>query len=332
MPHIYDSINWPLFAWNADAVTLPLSRLRYKQGLFARRCLALDEDSRRKAEALVLAADAAAGAALGGEGSAGALAPVMDDIARHSASLLTAARLFAWHRALDADSGGSVWREAPSAKYPAMPPGRLPDEIKTFLSWFNFDALPQRDAAPASPALWREPVLRAGIAQLWFAALRPFEYGSLRLARAVGDLALLRADPGKAWYSLNEELLRRRADYYAALHRALEGPPDITPWLLWFLEALEAAVDSAEERIAPAIKRGKAFDRMQKSPLNARQKLVLSLLLDGGKKKRIRSGDYARAAACSSDTALRDIQELLELDFLRKNRAGGRSTSYSLKM
>lgn len=331
MPHIYNAKDWPLFHWNADAVAPPLARLRYKQGLFAQRSLALDESSRSKAQALVLAGDAAAGAALSGApGTAATFTPILDDIARHSAALLTMTRLTGWHSCLNA--GPSALRASATAEYPAMPPARLPGELKIFLAWFNFAARPGPEDAPREPGLWSEPLIRAAIAHLWFAALSPFARGSLRLARAVSGLALLRADPGKACYSLDQELLKQHKNYHAALDNALNGSLDISPWLLWFLQTLETAVDNADGGIAPAIKRGLVFEKMQKSPLNERQKLVLALLLNNDKKTKMRSGDYAAAATCSSDTALRDIQELLALGLLRKNKAGGRSTSYSLKM
>lgn len=42
------------------------------------------------------------------------------------------------------------------------------------------------------------------------------------------------------------------------------------------------------------------------------------------------SSKWAKMTKCSQDTALRDIQALVELGVLVKNSEGGRSTSYIL--
>ena len=40
---------------------------------------------------------------------------------------------------------------------------------------------------------------------------------------------------------------------------------------------------------------------------------------------------WAKITRCSPNTALRDIQDLIEKNVLVKNDAGGRSTSYSVR-
>lgn len=313
MAYIHTLKEWPLFRWDTELVAPALSRLRYAQGLFAGRCLAMDERARAQAAGLVLAHEAAQD-----------LRAVLADVDENPEKLLTAARIPAWHKAA---GGAGTWRVSGAEGTPE--PARIPEEIKTLLAWFNFGSLPARDGAEPR-SLWRDPVIRAGIAYLWFTGIRPVSRGSDRLALAVCNLALVRADAGKPWYSLGQILTREREKCREALGSALRGDMDVTPWLAWFIGALERAVDDAESLIAPAIKRGRAFDRMRSAPLNRRQKAMLSALLEDGE-KFISSGVYAEAAGCSNDTALRDIQELMDLGFLRKNRAGGRSTSYSLK-
>ena len=310
MAYLHELSGWPLFRWDSDRIAPVLSRLRYSQGLFARRCLSMDERARNQAAGLVLARDSEKG-----------LGPLLAEIRQNPQGLLTAARLFGWHKSL---GGSGAWRVENAGK--AAPEARrIADEMKIFLAWFNFDALPAGDGAGLS-ALWQDPLVKAGITRLWFTAIRPFSQGSELLAGAACELALMRADAGKAWYGLGDYDGQCRA----ALKAALDGGLDVSNWLECFLLALEQAVDSAEKLIAPALRRNLAIGRMQASPLNERQKRVLALLLDDAKKK-ISSGAYAEAAACSSDTALRDIQELMSLGLLRKNRAGGRSTTYSLK-
>lgn len=64
--------------------------------------------------------------------------------------------------------------EAPSA-------GKLKKEMSAFLSWFEN----QKNV---------DPVLRAGIAHLWFVTLHPFEEGYGRIGRAIADVALALAE------------------------------------------------------------------------------------------------------------------------------------------
>ena len=56
---------------------------------------------------------------------------------------------------------------------------------------------------------------------------------------------------------------------------------------------------------------------------------MLNRLLDGFEGK-LTSSKWAKIEKCSPDTALRDINELIELGILVKDAGGGRSTSYSL--
>ena len=56
---------------------------------------------------------------------------------------------------------------------------------------------------------------------------------------------------------------------------------------------------------------------------------MINLLIDGVEGK-LTTSKWAALTKTSQDTALRDIQELLERDVLVRDAAGGRSTSYSL--
>jgi Fic family protein len=56
---------------------------------------------------------------------------------------------------------------------------------------------------------------------------------------------------------------------------------------------------------------------------------MLNRLLDGFE-GTLTTSKWARIATCSSDTALRDILDLVERGMLVRNPAGGRSTSYGL--
>ena len=63
--------------------------------------------------------------------------------------------------------------------------------------------------------------------------------------------------------------------------------------------------------------------------VNDRQRNMLNRLLDGFEGK-LTSSKWAKIQKCSPDTALRDIQNLVDQHILTKDPRGGRSTSYSM--
>jgi Fic family protein len=72
------------------------------------------------------------------------------------------------------------------------------------------------------------------------------------------------------------------------------------------------------------------WQRLNETPVNDRQRLVINRLLDGFEGK-LSSSKYAKLTKCSPDTALRDIKELMGKGILLQDQAGGRSTHYLLK-
>jgi Fic family protein len=193
----------------------------------------------------------------------------------------------------------------------------LEQETQRFLTWFN--------AETSEPLL-----IKAALAHLWFVTIHPFDDGNGRIARAVGDLLLARADNSpQRFYSLSAQIQRERNDYYDILERTQKGTLDVTPWLRWFLGALDRAIDDAQHTLDAVLAKARFWQRWAGTSLNARQVKLLNRLLDGFEGK-LTSGKWAAIAKCSSDTALRDINELLEIGVLRKAQGGGRSTAYEL--
>lgn len=173
-------------------------------------------------------------------------------------------------------------------------------------------------------------LIKAGLAHLWLVTLHPFDDGNGRIARAVGDLFLARADGSpRRFYSLSAQIQRERQDYYAVLERTQKGTLDVTGWLIWFLGALTRAVASAQITLDTVLFKARFWQRWMGIPMNARQVKLLNRLLDGFEGK-LTSSKWAAIAKCSSDTALRDITPLLEWGVLKKSPGGGRSTGYEL--
>ena len=252
---------------------------------------------------------------------------------------ITRERLFGWHAALFPTGYSGLtkikvggWRDDATGPmqvvsgpigrrqvhFEAPPTGCLESETNNFLNWLN----------ETSNEL---PLLKAGLGHLWFVTLHPFDDGNGRIARAMGDLLLARADGSRQrFYSLSAQIQRERNDYYDILERTQKQSLDVTEWLAWFLATLHRAVDHAHHTLDALLTRARFWQHWAPLPLNDRQVKLLNKLLDGFEGK-LTSRKWATIGKCSPDTALRDINDLLARGVLRKLDAGGRSTSYELQ-
>jgi Fic family protein len=263
---------------------------------------------------------------------------MMLDATRNFESPLTKERLFDWHASLfptgrtgmgritvgawrTKESGpmqtvsGPMGRE--KVHFEAPEAERLEEEMANFIKWFH---------APISI----DPVLEAGIAHFWFVTIHPFDDGNGRIARAIADMVLARADGTKdRFYSMSSQIEAERTAYYSSLETAQHGDLDITSWLAWFLGCLGRAITGADQTLATVLYKVKLWQRISRRPVNDRQRFIITRMLNGFE-GFLSTSKYAKLAKCSTDTALRDIQELLERHILVPNPGGGRSTSYRL--
>ncbi len=202
--------------------------------------------------------------------------------------------------------------EAPTAD-------RLPTEVGRFLEWFE---------QPGEI----DPVLRAGVAHLWFVTIHPFEDGNGRVSRAIADLALARADGSSLrFYSMSAQIEAEKKQYYGALEKAQKATLDISDWLLWFLDCLDRTLRSAETSLTRIIRKATLWQSINhRVKLNDRQRGVINALLDGPDSD-LSTSRYAKIAHCSLDTALRDIRHLVDAGILRLGSGGGRSTRYHFR-
>ncbi|MCC2638684.1 MAG: Adenosine monophosphate-protein transferase SoFic [Moraxellaceae bacterium] len=362
--YIWQTPDWPHWRYDLAALAQPLAAVSRAQGLLLGRLTDVGLGLRDQASLAALTEDVLKTSEIEGERleastvrssiarrlgvDIGALAP-MDrhvegvvemvlDATLQCGQALTRERLFAWHAALfptgrsglatirvgafrdDADGpmqvvSGPLGRQR--VHFEAPPAARLARDMASFLDWFNHDT--------AEP-----PLLKAGLAQLWFVTVHPFDDGNGRIARAIGDLLLARADGSpQRFYSLSAQLQRERSAYYNILERTQKESLEVTDWLRWFLDMLLEAVTAAQHTLDAVLVKARFWQRWAAQPLNERQVKLLNKLLDGFEGK-LTSGKWAAIAKCSSDTALRDISELLAAGLLRKSAAGGRSTSYEL--
>jgi Fic family protein len=128
---------------------------------------------------------------------------------------------------------------------------------------------------------------------------------------------------------MSSRIEAERRDYYLQLESAQRAEMDITHWLAWFLSCLDRAIAGADETLGAVLHKARMWERINRRPINDRQRRVINRLLDGFT-GFLSTSKYAKLAKCSSDTSLRDVQDLLDRRILIQNSAGGRSTSYRL--
>ena len=362
---IHEHPDWPDFTWNTEVLTSVLADIRYRQGHLLGRMEGLSFELKREASLNTLTNDVVKSSAVEGNlldprevrssiarrlgiDIAG-LTPasrnvegtveMMLDATQHFSKPLTRDRLFDWHAALFPTGRSGMrritvggWRtikagemqvvSGPAGKekihFQAPDADRLEKEMQIFLEWFENS----HDT---------DPVLKAGIAHLWFVTIHPFEDGNGRLARAIGDMALARADRTQyRCYSLSYQIEAERRRYYEQLEKQQRATPDITDWLAWLLGCLGRAVTSAETTLGNVLFKARLWDFINQIPVNKRQRLIINRMLEDDFKGHMNTSKYARLTKCSTDTALRDIQLLKDREIIIQNPGGGRSTSYRL--
>ena len=363
--YIHTLPDWPRFRWSQDALLQQLAAVRHRQGRlmgrmenlgFSSRTEAvlntltqevlksseiegeiLDRDQVRSSIARHLGIDI--GALTQADRNVDGVVEMILDATQHYAQPLTRERLFGWHALLFPATGRSIgritvgaWRN--DAKGPmqvvsgpigrervhfeAPASGRIEQEMAGFFDWFNSDDT-------------TDPVLKAGIAHLWFVTIHPFEDGNGRIARAIADMMLARSEQSsQRFYSMSLQIRQERTAYYHSLEKTQKGTVEITGWMEWFLNCLGRAIDAADETLAIVLRKARFWETHTRQSFNDRQRLLLNKLLDGFEGK-LTTSKWAKLAKCSQDTALRDILSLVEWGVLAKNEAGGRSTSYSLR-
>lgn len=364
MGYIHERPDWPKFYWSAERLGERLAEVRYRQGLLLGKMRSLGFDARTEVSVETLTTDIVRSSTIEGENlnyeqvrssiahSLGIETAALPPSDRHIEGIvemaldattqydkpLTAERLCAWHAALFPDGRSGLrriavgrWRTPDSdpmqvisggfgrerIHFEAPPAIKIPVEIERFIDWFE---------ASADTDL----LLRAGIAHLWFVTIHPFEDGNGRIARAVADMALARAEESRErFYSMSSQIAHERKTYYEILESTQHGGMDITRWLEWFVACLGRALEGAEAAANAVLRRARIWNEIGGHPMNDRQRLIIGRLLNDFQGK-LTSSRYAKIARCSPDSALRDLQELIAFGILKKGMQGGRSTSYEL--
>jgi Fic family protein len=362
--YIYQQSDWPKFNWDSKSIISPLSDVRHLQGKLVGKMEALGFKLRNEAVLETLTTEVLKTSEIEGQildldqvrsslsrklgieisglvpsdRNVDGVVEMMLDATQNYKKTLTSDRLFGWHSALFPSGRSGMykiivakWRDdstgpmqvvsgAPGKEkvhYEAPPAEELRKEMKTFLSWFNKE-------------FETDLILRSAIAHLWFITVHPFEDGNGRIARALSEMLLARSDDSpQRFYSMSSQIRAERKDYYKILEKTQKGTLDITEWLIWYLKCLGNALRSSDVILSKVLYKHKFWTKFASETLNSRQILLINKLLDNFT-GQLTTSKWAKITKCSQDTALRDIQDLLNKYILQKNPSGGRSTNYTL--
>jgi Fic family protein len=363
--YIHEKENWTEFTWDSNKVMLKLGEARNQQGRILGKMESLGFDLQNEAVLNTLTLDVTKSSEIEGEfleveqvrssiarrlgiDIAGivdserhvdGIVEMMLDATQKYDIPLTKDRLFGWQAELFPSGYSKLfkitvadWRKdmngpmqvvsGPLGKekvhFQAPSSDRIEPEIEKFLQWFENE----HDI---------DMVLRAAIAHLWFVTIHPFDDGNGRITRAITDMTLARSDKSiRRFYSLSAQIRVERKQYYEKLEQTQKGDSDITEWILWFLQCLINAIEASEESLTKILHKSEFWKLHSTTILNYRQQKIINRLLDGFDGK-LTTSKWGKINKCSQDTALRDIQDLIKKDILRREASGGRSTNYELK-
>jgi Fic family protein len=364
MSYIYKRADWPHFTWDAGRLVPQLSATRYKQGLLLGKMQDLGYALKIEATLEALTEETVKSSAIEGEElnpesvrsslarrmglEARGTRPVdrnvegvvemMLDATQKYAMPLTEERLFGWHAASFPTGRSGIrkittgaWRRSgmdvvsgPEGRekvhFEAPGPEAVAQEMKGFLAWFE------------NSKTGTEPLIKAGVAHLYFVTIHPFEDGNGRIARAITEMSLARVeDSAQRFYSMSSQIRDERKGYYAILESTQKEGMDVTKWLGWFLDCLARAIDKANELTAGVLAKETFWRHLkhQSIEVSERQRKIIDRLLDRFEGK-LTTEKWAKLVKVSHDTALRDIQDLIKKGILRREDSGGRSTAYTL--
>jgi len=363
--YLYNNQNWPIFEWNSEKLLPLLSYVRNQQGKLIGKMGTLGFELRNEANLEILTVEIIKSTEIEGEildreqvrssiakrlgleisglvyseRNVDGIVDLMVDATKNFDKELNKERLFSWHAALfpTGQSGMNKiitgnWRDGSrgpmqvvsgalgkeKVHYQAPPAAQIENEMRIFLDWFNLEQN-------------TDLVLKAAIAHLWFVTIHPFEDGNGRISRALSDMLLARSDEQSyRFYSMSTQIRKERNSYYDIMEKTQKSGLDITNWIEWFLNCLLRAIENSGKLLEKIIYKHSFWIKHSRVNINDRQRKILNLLIDDFEGV-LNTTKWAKIGKCSQDTALRDIQDLIEKGILEKSLQGGRSTNYEMK-
>ncbi|MDR3287551.1 MAG: DUF4172 domain-containing protein [Prevotellaceae bacterium] len=359
MYFVYKHKNCPVFIWDNEILLNPLADVRYRQGRIFGRIESLALDQRKESVLETLTLDITKCAEMENisfneekvrisvarklgltrtkttetVSEIDNMAEIMIDAIQNYSTPLTEERLILWHSTLfaneqtDKNEKDDKWLSKLTKIKQVVSKAIGKDksyfrdsaakEISHFTDWFNEEN--KLDA-----------VVKAAIAYLWFITIRPFEAGNMLIAGALTNMLFARADNNpQRFYSMLAQMQTERKQYYEVLEKTQNENFDITNWMLWFFNCMKKALKTTDTTLLNVLRKAEFWKIHDKIELNKRQRLALNKLL-GGADGKLQSSKWAQIAKCSSDTALRDMKDLIAKGILRQKTQGGRSTNYEI--
>jgi Fic family protein len=357
---IYEHDNWPEFTWRSEAVQNRLSEVKLHQGFLLGKMTSLGFQMQKQALLRVLTEDVVKTNEIEGQmldlqqvrssiarrlgidvenpvhadHDVEGIVEMMLDATQHYDAEITEDRLKLWQASLfpsgfsgfhrinvgryrDDERGpmqvvsGPIGHE--KVHYQAPAAEKLPEEMQKLITFMNADK--------------SDNLLKAAIIHLWFVALHPFEDGNGRIARALTDLFLARSENSSLrFYSMSSQIKKNRGSYYDILEQTGKSSPNITDWLLWFLDNLLSAICDSDQLTQKILFKAKFWEQYGDISLSERQIKILNKLLDGFQ-GHLTTKKVAVICKCSHDTANRDIHDLISKGIFKKE-GEGRSTRY----
>ncbi len=364
--YIHQHKNWPDFKWDNDTLLSYVSKVRDLQGRLIGRMEGLGFKLREEAVLETLTEDIVKTSEIEGEflnpsevrssvakrlgieisglpeasRDVEGVVEMMLDATQKFEAPLTKDRLFGWHAALFPTGRSGMYRitvgnwrkddkgpmqvvSGPMGRakvhYVAPEAERLGSEMNRFLKWFNSDNS-------------IEPVIKSALAHLWFVTIHPFDDGNGRIARAIADLQLARADrTNQRFYSMSAQIMKSKKEYYDILESTQKGSLDVSQWLVWYFDRLTEALESTDNSLSKVLVKARFWEKHSTTQLNERQIKMINTLL-GDFVGKLHSSKWAKMTKVHRDTARRDIQDLIKKGILSDSGEGGRSTNYILNV
>lgn len=360
--YIHKKNNWTNFVWDNEVIYPLLVKTRYLQGNLLGRMQNLGFDLRTESTLISLTLDAVDSSKIEGEflnpeqvrssianklgiensefvsvpRDVEGIVNVLLDATQNYANPLTEERLFGWHNSLFSKGFSGLYKidvaQYRSAgmkvvsgnfgkekiHFVAPEPERIEQEMHNFLQWFNAENA-QLDS-----------LLKAFIAHFWFVTIHPFDDGNGRIARAIMDMQLARSDNSKIrFYSMSNQLFKEHKHYNNLIEKTQKGNSDISDYLVWFLNCFERALLASGKNLEIVLDKAKFWDLHRDKGINDRQRFIINYLYDNYDKGIgfLRSSSYAKLQKCSTDTALRDLRDLVEKEMLKADDSG-KKTNY----
>lgn len=271
------------------------------------------------------------------------VADILFDAIHNCDTPFTLVRMFGWHNALFPQGYSSVhpinvasfrgeeemqiisgYHGKEKVHYIAPPRKVLESQMELFLKWLNTEN--------------EIPLIKAGIAHLWFVIIHPLDDGNGRIARAITDMILSQKSNTKTkLYSISNAIKNDKRGYYDILESTTASLGcDITPWLEWFLNAMLTSLQNAKENINQVLAKTLFWDKFRDTVFNDRQIKVLNKMLDigaGNFTGGINTRKYASMTTTSKPTAARELRDLVGKGCLVQIEAtAGRNISYQLNI